>query len=221
MIAVIGDMIKSRSISDRYRAQQVLQEELHRINLRYQASLASKFTVTLGDEFQGLIKNSHGLLRLLDEISFALLPIRFRFGIGIGTLNTEIDPTTSLGADGPAYWKAREAIDFVHKYNDYGRANVHLMAANHHESIGLINEILKLTAFQMSGWRDSQLEVYRRILSEGILDPDSIKHREMAEQIGISPSALTRRFESSGIKRYMLSRVEAEAAIERINELYE
>ena len=221
MIAVIGDMIKSRSISDRYRTQQVLQEELHRINLRYQASLASKFTVTLGDEFQGLIKNSHGLLRLLDEISFALLPIRLRFGIGIGTLNTEIDPTTSLGADGPAYWKAREAIDFVHKYNDYGRANVHLMAANHHESIGLINEILKLTAFQMSGWRDSQLEVYRRILSEGILDPDSIKHREMAEQMGISPSALTRRFESSGIKRYMLSRVEAEGAIERINELYE
>lgn len=220
MIAVIGDIIGSRKIVDRLGMQEILRASLDRVNHTYSQSLASNFSITLGDEIQGVLHCGKGLLRILDEIALSLRPEKIRFGIGIGLLSTLIDPAYSIGADGPAYWKAREAIEFVHKYNDYGRANEHLLAVDDHESIGLINEILKLTALQMSGWRESQLDVYRCILSERLLDPDSIKHMELAKKMGISPSSLTRRFESSGIKRYMSSRNEAELAIERINQLY-
>jgi len=220
MIAVIGDIIKSKSISDRQKTQQDLREVLQRINQDYESILASRFTITLGDEFQGVLKDSIGLLHILDEIAFPLRPINLRFGIGVGTLTTELDPTTSIGADGPAYWKAREAIAFVHKNNDYGRANIQLCAQDDDSSINLINEILKLTALQVSGWRDSQVEVYKLILEEGILDPDEINHQHIAEKLGILTSSLTRRFESSGIKRVMSARREAEIALERINQRY-
>lgn len=218
MIAIIGDIIKSKSIPDRYKTQQDLQAVLQQINQRHHASLASHFTITLGDEFQGLFKASKGLLYTLDEISFALRPIRLRFGIGVGSLTTELDPSKSIGADGPAYWKAREAIDFAHKNNDYGRANIHLCVQQPDESVRLINQILKLTALQVSGWRDSQVEVYRVILDEKIMDPDEINHQKIADKLGILTSSLTRRFESSGIKRYMSACREAELALERIME---
>lgn len=220
MIAVIGDIIKSKSILDRQKTQQELQSVLLQINQRHQVSLASRFTITLGDEFQGLFKDSKGLLHILDEISFALRPIRLRFGIGVGTLTTELDPTTSIGADGPVYWKAREAIDYVHKNNDYGRANIHLGVQEPDDTVSLINQILKLTALQVSGWRDSQTEVYKIILEEEIMDPEEINHQRIAKKLGILPSSLTRRFESSGIKRYMSACREVELALERINKRY-
>lgn len=221
MIAVIGDIIGSRKIVDRLCTQEILRASLDRVNYKYPQSLASNFSITLGDEIQGVLRCSKGLLRILDDIAISLRPEKIRFGIGIGFLSTSIDPASSIGADGPAYWKAREAIEFVHKYNDYGRANVHLLAVDYHESIGLINEILKLTAFQMSGWRDSQMDVFRYILYEDIFDPESINHTEMAGRMGILPSSLTRRFESSGIKRYMSSRNEVELEIERVNKHYD
>ncbi len=220
MIAIIGDIIKSKSIGDRQKSQQELQTVLQGINKRNKELLASRFTITLGDEFQGVFKESIKLLRILDEITFSLQPIRIRFGIGVGTLTTELDPDSSIGADGPAYWKAREAIEFVHKNNDYGRANIHLEVEDPDCSVELINEILKLTALQVSGWRDSQIEVYKVILQDEILDPEQINHQRIAENLGILMSSLTRRFESSGIKRYMSARREAELALERINKRY-
>jgi hypothetical protein len=220
MIAIIGDIIKSKSIGDRQKSQQELQMVLQGINKRNKELLASRFTITLGDEFQGVFKESIKLLRILDEITFSLQPIRIRFGIGVGTLTTELDPDSSIGADGPAYWKAREAIEFVHKNNDYGRANIHLEVEDPDCSVELINEILKLTALQVSGWRDSQIEVYKVILQDEILEPEQINHQRIAENLGILMSSLTRRFESSGIKRYMSARREAELALERINKRY-
>lgn len=220
MIAVIGDIIKSKSILDRHKTQQDLQRVLLQINQRHQAMLASRFTITLGDEFQGLIKDGNGLLHILDEISFSLRPIGLRFGIGVGTLTTEVDPTTSIGADGPAYWKAREAIEFIHKNNDYGRANIHLSVQEQDDTVNLINQILKLTALQVSGWRDSQIEVYKIILEEDLMEPEEISHQKIADKLDILTSSLTRRFESSGIKRYMSACREVELALERINNLY-
>ncbi len=220
MIAVIGDIIKSKSILDRHKTQQDLQRVLLQINQRHQAMLASRFTITLGDEFQGLFKDGNGLLHILDEISFSLRPIGLRFGIGVGTLTTEVDPTTSIGADGPAYWKAREAIEFIHKNNDYGRANIHLSVQEQDDTVNLINQILKLTALQVSGWRDSQIEVYKIILEEDLMEPEEINHQRIAAKLDILTSSLTRRFESSGIKRYMSACREVELALERINNLY-
>ncbi|MDD4578242.1 MAG: SatD family protein [Anaerolineaceae bacterium] len=220
MIAIIGDIIKSRFIPDRRKTQEGLSAVLQQINQRYAGTLASRFTITLGDEFQGVLRDADGLLRILDEISFQLKPINLRFGIGVGELTTRLDPTTSIGADGPAYWKAREAIEIAHTNNDYGRANIHLCAQDPDMLVDLINQILKLTALQVSGWRDSQSEVYKVNLQEAILDPDDINHQKIADQLKIQASSLTRRFESSGIKRYMSARKEAELALERLNQKY-
>lgn len=218
MIAVIGDIIKSKSIVNRGEVQEQLKSVLDKVNRDYADALASKFTLTLGDEFQGVFRSGNNVLRLLDEIIFNLKPVELRFGIGIGSLKTALDPNASIGADGPAYWNARKAIEIAHKNNDYGRANIELCAEGEQELVELVNQILKLTAFQASGWRESQIEVYRLILQEGIDSPAQINHQGLAKLLDIQPSSLTRRLESSGIKRYMSSRQMAAIAMERINQ---
>ena len=218
MIAVIGDIVKSKSIENRGEVQVQLKNVLDKVNRDYADALASKFTLTLGDEFQGVFQGGGKVLRLIDEIIFSLKPVELRFGIGIGSLKTALDPNASLGADGPAYWNARKAIELAHKNNDYGRANIELCAESEHDLADLVNQILKLTAFQASGWGEKQIEVYRLILKEGIDSPAQINNQELAKLLGIQPSSLTRRFESSGIRRYMVARQMAETAMERINQ---
>ena len=59
-LAVIADMVKSRELSSAKRAvvQKHFQELVATLNREYRNSLASKFAITLGDEFQGLLTTS-------------------------------------------------------------------------------------------------------------------------------------------------------------------
>lgn len=39
--------------------------------------------------------------------------MELRFGVGIGPITTDIHRDMAIGADGPGYYKAREAIDYL------------------------------------------------------------------------------------------------------------
>ena len=217
MIAIIGDIIKSKELKDRGQVQKKLNSIIDRINVNYQPAIVSKFSITLGDEFQGLLSSGMKCIQIIDELSFFMQPVQFRFGLGIGEISTEINTQWSIGTDGPAFWAARKAVNYVHDHNDYGRANIHLESQIMDGTVDLINQAIKLMAIQVSGWRETQRQVYQALLEKGIDDPKDIDHTQLAEHLGISLSSLTRRFESSGIKRYMEARKSVGEAIDKIN----
>jgi len=220
MIAVIGDIVDSRRLQNREETQNRLMMVLKKVNNTYSSNLVSAFIVTLGDEFQGVVNSD--ALHILDEISMSMHPTKLRFGLGIGTILTQIDRGASIGADGPAYWSAREAIKFAHKDNDYGYSNIHLLISENESSehVQLINEILKLTAIMANNWNPTQIEVMKALLDEGIWSQD-FDQKSIAKKIGRSDSSLTRRLATSGIKRYLQSRGKVQEVIERINSVYE
>ena len=104
--ALIGDIIESRRLANRAQQQEALSQVLDNLNDRYQAHLASRFSLTLGDEFQGLVKVGAPIFQMIDELRLALPELNLRFGLGLGEILTSINPALSLGADGPAYWRA-------------------------------------------------------------------------------------------------------------------
>ncbi len=106
-IAIIGDIIKSKNIQNRYDTQEKLRSVLASINMEYSEDIASNFMITLGDEFQGLLKNGTNVIDVILKIEKNMYPVQFRFGIGIGEITTKIDRMMPLGADGPAYSNAR------------------------------------------------------------------------------------------------------------------
>ncbi len=59
------------------------------INTKYHSVIAAKFTITLGDEFQGLLSSPEVLMDIVDYIKVHLHPIKVRFGIGFGDMSTE------------------------------------------------------------------------------------------------------------------------------------
>ena len=49
--AIIGDIIASKTISNRSEVQNHLKRILDQVNEEYKSNIASRFSITLGDEF--------------------------------------------------------------------------------------------------------------------------------------------------------------------------
>ena len=114
-LAVIGDVVKSRELPDRSRFQQQLRSSIGRVNEEFSSSIASNFVLTIGDEFQGLLKRVDNIPQMLAVIRSGIHPIEQRVGIGIGSLDTALEPE-AIGMDGPCFHRARDAIELAKTY---------------------------------------------------------------------------------------------------------
>lgn len=159
-IAIIGDIKKSKEIQDRKQAQAKLEAVLNEINEMYGDDIASKFLITLGDEFQGLLHCGLRTMQIISRIERKMYPVQLRFGVGIGPITTDIRRDMALGADGPGYHKAREAIDYLkdsEKRKMTGAADVRFgFSGEEQSSVILINSILILLTAIQESWSDRQ-----------------------------------------------------------------
>src|ERR1700751_6139315 len=91
-LAVIADMVKSRELSSAKRAvvQKHFQELVATLNREYRNSLASKFAITLGDEFQGLLTTSTVIPDPIWEGTPKITARQVRVGLGIVSLESTI-----------------------------------------------------------------------------------------------------------------------------------
>ena len=165
-IAIIGDIEQSKRILNREEVQDKLVLVLNDINAIYRDDIASKFMITLGDEFQGLLKDGENVLDIIDEIEMRMHPVKLRFGVGIGDINTKINFEMPLGADGPAYYCARGGIDKLkteQKKKKNPQSQIMLVWDGEGEEmktmIEYINTILSLCATIKRRWTDRQREI--------------------------------------------------------------
>lgn len=184
--ALIGDVVGSRQAPDRRRLQQRLLAILAEVGARYDVPL----DLTLGDEFQGRypsLQNAIGASWFLHLASTGVA--RLRIGIGWGELVVEGSDATPFGQDGPAWWRAREAVEAVEETSH----PVRTLVATESPWDMFFNSFLRL--------RDSHLddldEVDARIV-EGLIAGET--QRSLATRLGLHESSVSRR-----VKRHLLS----------------
>lgn len=189
-IAIIGDIKKSRQINERMTVQKGLLQILNSINVKYEKSLASKFIITLGDEFQGLLCTGEDVLEIIEEIQEDMYPIQVRFGIGIGKITTDINAEMAIGADGPAYYMAREAIEILkqnEKKNKTQISDIRIEIENDKKMYSLmLNTIFSLMAALCNDWSERQRQIIREF------GKFSISQAECAERLNITQSTVQR-----------------------------
>ncbi len=109
--AVIADVVQSRALSDRLGFQReflTLIEQADR--LLPPGEVVSRFVVTAGDEFQGLLRTPAPAYDFLVALESVLGRGRLRMGVGSGSLATDLKPVC-LGMDGQAFHRARAALE--------------------------------------------------------------------------------------------------------------
>lgn len=159
-VAIIGDIIASKEIQERGDIQEKLRYILNQINEIYDNDISANFIITLGDEFQGLLKDNRNLLDIIKYIQKMMYPVRLRFGIGIGEISTKIFHEAALGADGPAYYAARNAMEELREQERKFRKQAADIYISRYNTICFeikeINTILSLIKVIESKWSDAQ-----------------------------------------------------------------
>ena len=213
-LALIADVIDSKMVQERFNLQKQLEKTLRKMNELFGDYLASRFTLTLGDEFQALLKMDAPFFQIIDTLRSELSPTQLRFGIGLGEIATAIDPLQSIGADGPAYWNARAAINLVHQKNDYGNTQIYFSSGNDSKDL-LVNALIASGEAIRSGWRGSQEEILLDLLKRFVYS-ENFSQQDLAQSLDINPSALSKRLKSSSIRVYLRGRAAALASIQAL-----
>lgn len=110
MYTLIGDMVDSRKLPDRRRAQETLGQVLTEVSELLDP--VQTLEPTVGDEFQGAFDTLPTAVLAGLLVRLGLLPaMDVRCGIGFGELTVHDATRRPLLQDGPGWWAAREALD--------------------------------------------------------------------------------------------------------------
>lgn len=200
-IALIGDIKKSRGLEDRRHVQEKLRKTLDKINKKHPRDISAKFMITLGDEFQGLLSNGNNVMNIIEEIQMEMYPVEIRFGVGVGAITTDINPEMAIGADGPGFYKARQAMNYLKQNENKNKkqiADIRIEVDGENEvTTTLLNTILQLLAVLKNNWTERQQQIIW----------DTLKYQEsqakIAERLEVSQSSVQRGLTSGNYYAYI------------------
>ena len=175
-LAIIGDVVRSRELRERGAIQGRLRDGIDRVNEVFAPQIASKFVLTIGDEFQGLLKDVDEIVHLLAQLRTAIHPIEQRIGIGVGLLDTTLEEV-ALGMDGPCFHRARNAIERA----KVSGTSIEVETDNMDESFRIYS---LLYSGLRRGWTSRQREVFDLSMAGN-------PGKGIARKLGISPSAVS------------------------------
>ena len=185
--AIIGDINKSRSLPHRAKVQKQFQRAIDAINKEYKGQISSKFVLTLGDEFQGLLSSPSESYRIVRRFQDLMGSVPFAFGIGLGILATPVNPKEALGMDGECFHRARKALETAKKEHRGVVYDFDSPAAS------LINALVGLMEVLWGRLTPRQ----RRIAQLSKL----YNQKDTARRLRITPQAVSKAYASTGLKR--------------------
>lgn len=110
LATVLGDLVRSREAADRQAVHRRVRDVLAQVN--EVVPPATPLRITAGDEFQGTFRQLGEALTAATLVRLRLAPeIDVRIGLGWGEV-TLLDAEQDT-QDGPGWWAAREAIEWV------------------------------------------------------------------------------------------------------------
>lgn len=194
IIAVLGDIVRSRRLDpkERNEVQGTLEQLLADINRRYERTILGAFLMTLGDEFQGLLKEPSAVPDIVQDIREKLPTLGFRIVVSRGTLTTDIKPNTvALGTDGPAWHEARKVLEHWRGAKRDGVAFVGFA-----DDDVILNGLSGLLTHHWTHLEASQREIVIALRHHQGL------RKEAAAEMSISQQALSNRAQSAGWREY-------------------
>ena len=174
---LIGDLVGSRELPDRAKAQERLGEVL--TELTEHLSPLQRLEATVGDELQGAFHDLADATLAALLVRLSLLPeMDVRCGIGYGEVTVHDETKTPLLQDGPGWWSARDAIDAIGRrgrtwYDGPGAGRVNAFLTTRDALVERLSD---------RGWRMLRMA----LLGES--------QQRIAELEGVSKSAVSQQF---------------------------
>lgn len=195
LATLIGDVVDSRHYADRAALHRTVSDALAGVT----GGAVRPPAFTVGDEFQGSYRTVGAAIDAALALRLAVgASADIRFGVGWGTV-TMLDDHIE---DGPGWWSAREAIEWV--AGAQRQPTTATLRTAYRSGVpggpdpGAVNAAL-LCRDQLLGSLDARsLRLFRGLLN-------GTTKKELAELEGISPSAVSQRSVRDGLDTLVLA----------------
>lgn len=193
-MTIIGDLVDSRRSRDRAAVHARFEEAVATINADH--DLMVPLRIGLGDEFQGIFASLGSAVTATLRLRLELLPdVDVRQGIGLGRVQVlSEEPRVE---DGPGWWAARSAIETLKAYER--KASLRAVRTAYVAAEGeagpspaLVNAALMTRDQIVTGLSERSMSVL-----DGLLR--GRQQQQIADELGISPSAVSQRIRADGI----------------------
>jgi SatD family (SatD) len=191
-IAIIVDMVKSRDLSGKERpgVQERFQALVKHLNKHYAQHILSEFVITLGDEFQGLMRSGDCVPRIIWDLEDNFPDRALRSGIGFGPLYTPA-PKLAINVDGPCLHKARSAIEKAKRDSLLGGVFDGFGALD-----TILNGLARLLWFHRSSLTEQQRAIFRLLR-------DGATQLEVANTLQAFPQVVSKQVKAAGWQPYL------------------
>jgi SatD family (SatD) len=178
---LMGDLVGSERARSVQAVHRTFNKAVDSANKRHAESIASPLTITLGDEFQGLLRTLLTAWSVAAELRLGLLAanVSCRFVIGTTHLETPVNPKQAWNMMGSGLAAARE------KLNDKRTGNAYRFSLPGEPIFESLLDAVgdSLTEVEL-GWTTTQLEYYSRVRDA------SRTNAKTARSLGITPRSL-------------------------------
>lgn len=189
----MGDIVGSRKKEGAIQME-VFDKLISFLNTNYKDQILSPLTITLGDEFQGVVKNRRAGEEMIIAAEEWLLNktenIKIRFLLHYGIIETPINPEIAYGMLGKGLTDARDGLNAMKKEKD--RFKVSGMEDNDN-----INDHFILFQSIIDGWSIAD----RKLVADFLKESD---YKKVAEMNKKDASLMWKRERSLKIREYKI-----------------
>ncbi|QGZ96508.1 SatD family protein [Terricaulis silvestris] len=180
LVVLMGDIVGSEAAPSVRRMHQVFNSAVAGANRKHAAAIVSPLTITLGDEFQGLVRTLSAALEVALALRLKLLQggVRCRFVIGAVKVETPVNTTRAWNMMGPGLADARARL------NQKDVDNAYRFSLPGDDLIGaLLDAVGDSLTQNEAAWTETQLNYY--VASRG-----ERTNAKVAASLGISERGL-------------------------------
>lgn len=160
---IMADIISSRQINKKDDFMRQFKALTNLANQEFKNHIISPLTITLGDEFQGVVDSSETLFKLLffldESIIAAKYSFELRYSMVYGEIETEINKKIAYEMYGSGLTKAREALKNVKLSGDNYFISLNQKTDNQ------LSLCMKLYQSIKSEWKLSEFEIVSAFLN--------------------------------------------------------
>lgn len=191
---LMADMLNSR----KRNSNQLISEFKHliaAINKKWKKQILSPLTITLGDEFQGLIDTPENAIKIIfdleEEIIKNTYDIKLRYVLNEGEIETAINNKIAYGMLGKGLTEARENLTKLkstkHRFK--------IITEPNNQYLNIINDLFIIYENYVDNWKPNEYF----IVKEFILNKS---YQEVAELLDMNVSSAWRRQRTLNIEEY-------------------